>query len=272
MKKIILILTLIFNVQLFSQERVSDVTPKISSTVNSSLNKATGWLFNPEGQWVSRDNRIPAFLSNDVKSLIDIGENGLGIDNFISYEFRDIIIKDSTYCILIKKHKDGNYKYSSLKEGWYEYTTVVFYVFRKNELDKLNQIKNDSINLISIDVLYSNNMQFINTATYLTDISKEILRQSKETKTENSNNKLFFHIAPYKSKKLVQFNIYSSYSSYKIIGGIIQELKCNESIQDGYKRLKLGDTSTKTYYMTNELFNHCYFETDYLTFSKFINF
>lgn len=110
MKSKTFILTLLLSMSisnLFSQERVNKPVPTIGAKVNSQLTKSTGWTLNPEGQWISRSNRIPAFIENEFKTLIDYEKDGLGLDNFISYQMRDIKIQDSTYAILIKKYKDG---------------------------------------------------------------------------------------------------------------------------------------------------------------------
>lgn len=80
--------------------------------------------------------------------------------------------------------------------------------------------------------------------------------------------KLVFHVAPYKNKKIVQFQIYTTLSftfsnSKPHIMGIISELRIPD-INGEYSY------DTKQIYMTNELFNHLYYEVDYLTFNKFI--
>ena len=184
---------------LFSQERVNKPVPTIGAKVNSQLTKSTGWTLNPEGQWISRSNRIPAFIENEFKTLIDYEKDGLGLDNFISYQMRDIKIQDSTYAILIKKYKDGYYKYETINEGWTAYNSVEYYVFSKHELKKLDSIKVDSINLVKIDIIYSNSITWINNETYISDIQKDIVKQIDEKKeTVEKENYLIFHIAPYK--------------------------------------------------------------------------
>jgi hypothetical protein len=260
-KGLILIVGLLASTS-FSQDRVNTTLPKIQNQIKGQLTKSKGWLLNPEGQWVSRQNRIPAFIENQYKVLIDYEKDGLGIDNFISYQFRDIKIGDSLYTILIKKYKDGYYKYSSIKEGWTNYNSVLFYVFEKTEADKLKDVINDSINQINISVLYSNNLIWINEATYLLDIEKELSKQIN-AKEKVKDEYLIFHIAPYKDKNIVQFQIYTSYSKYKIIGGIIKEHKIKgENDKNSW--------DTKQIYGTNSLFKYCYYETDYLTFFNFI--
>ena len=267
MKNKSLILTLLISLSfsnLFSQERVNKPMPVISTTINSQLTKATGWTLNPEGQWVSRANRIPAFIENEFKILIDYEKDGLGIDNFISYQMRDIKIQDSTYGILIKKYKDGYYKYDAINEGWTAYNSVEYYVFNKRELKNLDSMKIDSINLVKIDIIYSNSITWISNETYITDIQNAIAKQIEEKKeTSENENYLIFHIAPYKSKNKVQYQIYSNYSKYNIIGGIMREHKVKD--ENGK-----NSWDQKQIYLTNDLFKYCYFETDLLTFNSFL--
>jgi hypothetical protein len=267
MKNKSLILTLLISLSfshLFSQERVNKPLPVISTIINRQLTKATGWTLNPEGQWVSRANRIPAFIENEFKILIDYEKDGLGIDNFISYQMRDIKIQDSTYGILIKKYKDGYYKYEAINEGWTAYNSVEYYVFNKRELKNLDSIKIDSINLVKIDIIYSNSITWISNETYITDIQKAIAKQIEEKKeTTKNENYLIFHIAPYKSKNKVQYQIYSNYSKYNIIGGILREHK----VKDENGKYSWDQ---KQIYLTNDLFKYCYFETDLMTFNSFL--
>ena len=139
---------LFLNICLLAQDRTNKNLPKISIATKGQLIKAIGWTLNPEGQWISRQNRIPVFLENEFKSLIDYERDGLGIDNFISYQLKEIKIGDKTYSILIKKYKDGEFKYPSIKEGWMNYTRLCYYVFETTELEKLNFLKNDNLHFL----------------------------------------------------------------------------------------------------------------------------
>ena len=262
MKKIstlvILAILMINSMSLFSQDRVCKPIPIIGNQIKGQLTKSTGWLLNPESQWVSRPNRIPSFMENKYKILIDYEYEGLGIDNFISYQIRDIKIQDKVYSILIKKYKDGYYKYFSIKKGWTNYNSVIFYVFNKTELSKLDDIVNDSINLIKLNVLYSKSITWINNKTYISDIQKEIIKQIDEKKGDKEiEDYLILHIAPYKTKNIVQFQIYSDYID---IGGVIKEHKVKD--ENGKYSWEI--------YLSKDLFKYCYYEVDYLTFNNFI--
>ena len=117
---------LIFTTCAFGQEKVSTSLPKIGNQTVGKLFKASGWLLNPEGEWISRQNKIPCDLPNQMKALIDYGKYSPGIDNFISYELRDINIKDSSYYILIKKYNNGYYHYSTLEDEWQSTTEIMY--------------------------------------------------------------------------------------------------------------------------------------------------
>jgi hypothetical protein len=249
----------------FGQDRVNAIPPKISTNINSKLTNAIGWMLNPEGEWISRPNKIPSFVENRNKTSIDYGMFGLGVDNFISYEFRDIKINDTNYVILLKRYTNGAYKYPTIMEGFEKTNCVEYYVLNKNELQKLKEFKNDTINYIELNVLYSNGFCYINANTYIQDVEKEIIKQIQKPST--FDKKLIFHFVPYKNKNIVQFQIYSIWSSstYKSISGIIKEYKVKD--ENGKY-----SWDTKQIYGTNELFKYCYFETSYTNFiTNFIN-
>ena len=130
--------------------------------------------------------------------------------------------------------------------------------FAKSELNKLDNIKDGEVNIIEIELIDKVNIQWTSEAEALKLISTKI----EWNKASDKKSKLILHIAPYKEKNIVQFQIYTTYSKYNIIGGIIKEYKA-----------KGGEYSwsTKQVYLTGELFKYCYYETDYTTFNKFLN-
>lgn len=269
MNKILFCLLLLPNL-IFSQIRENKKLPTISSTSIGSLNKAKGWLYNPEGQWVWRQNRIPYFLPNSEKQFIDVEDYGLGVDNFISYEFRDIKIKDSTYILFIKKYKDGDYKYETIQKGWRNYNSIEYYVVSKSEFQKLALLKDGSVNLIKMWILYHSQLKWTNLETYITDIQKAIANDVDKFVDFGNTFYLTFHIAPYKSKNVVQFQIYTLYSKYDVVGGIISELKDEDAVIGEMN--KIMDVDSQKIYAKDKLFKHCYYEVDFTTFIKFIKF
>ncbi len=196
----------LFISNLFAQERTNKVLPKIGTEIKGQLSKATGWLLNPEGQWISRQNRIPVYIENEFKSLIDYEKRSLGLDNFISFQLREVTIEDSIYSILIKKYKNGSYKYEAIEKEWREYSAVRFYIFSNSELKKIKTLKSNTTNFININILYDNSIEWIKDETYITDIEKKIALSFYK-----SNAKDVIEIAPYKIKNIVQFKILSPF-------------------------------------------------------------
>jgi hypothetical protein len=111
--------------------------------------------------------------------------------------------------------------------------------------------------MIELELIDNVNIQWTSEAEALKLIPTKI----EWDKPWNKKSKLILHIAPYKEKNLVQFQIYTTYSNYNIIGGIIKEYQAKVS-EDSWR--------SKQVYLTDELFKHCYFETDYATFNKFL--
>ena len=224
-----------------SQERVNKELPKINLTTKGYLNSSTGWLLNPEGQWISRNGKIPFFIENKYELLIDYEEKGLGLDNFFSYEIRDIVIKDSLYSILIKKYINGFYRYNAIKEGWYYCNSISFYVFEKPEINKLNNIKSDSTYLIKLKTNLYGNLDMVgdfNNNDYLKEIEKEI----KGHPYSGGDMQVTFQLRSFKSKDIVQFVIFKgNFSIYPLMG-----------------------------VPSNEQFNYCYYETTFNNFNEFI--
>lgn len=240
----------------YSQDRQNKALPKIGVKVLGSLSSAKGWLLNPEGQWISRQNRIPISIENQFKSLIDYEENALGIDNFISYEFRNVTIKDSSFVILIKKYKSGSYKYPSIEEGWYNYNNATYYILSQADYDSIGKnIVKDSINLIQVNFIAWGDLMYINEKTYISDIEKDIAKEVADFEYEE-NTKLCFHFAPYSKKDIVQFNIYTYRTStyFNSVAGIIS-INADPKI-----------------YGTKDLFNNLYYETTGSFFKKFIKY
>ncbi len=238
----------------FGQERNVKPKPKISSSIIGQLTTAKGWTLNPEEEWQSLPNTIPEYLSSEYKSLLTYEKRSLGLDNFKYYQLRNLTYKGEDFYILIKKYNDGFYTYASIEEDWNRYTSYKAYVFEKSEWEKLSSIQDSTINLIRINLKAKVNVQYKSEKEAYSLITSKMEFDNKST--------LILHIAPYKEKNIVQFQIYTTYSKYNIISGIRSEHK----IKGGKYSF-----STKQIYLTDELFSHCYFETDYMNFTKFIN-
>jgi hypothetical protein len=258
MKKTLLILltSTMFTVNAFSQDRTAKPKAEFKSETISQLTSATGWMLNPDEEWVSLKNTIPVSIATQFNTLLDYEEKGLGTDNFKYYKLKELTYKDSTYYALIKQYRDGYYKYKSIEEGWSNSTSYTAYIFAKSELNKLDSIKDEQVNLIKINLIDQVRIKYKIEAKAFDLITTKIDWDKPEAKTE----KLILHIAPYKEKGIVQFQIYSTFSEYNFISGIIKEhkIKGEES------------SSSKEIYMTDDLFKYCYYETDYSDFNNFL--
>lgn len=242
----------------FGQDRTTKPKAVIATETISQLTTATGWMFNPDEEWVSLKNTIPVSIASEYNSLLDYEQKGLGTDNFKYYKLKELTYNDSTYYVLVKQYRHGYYTYEIIEEGWNNLISHTAYIFAKSELNKLDSIKDGQVNMIEIELIDNVNIQWTSEAEALKLIPTKI----EWDKPSDKKSKLILHIAPYKEKNIVQFQIYTTYSKYNIIGGIIKEHKA-----------KGGEYSwsTKQIYLTDELFKHCYYETDFATFNKFLN-
>lgn len=247
-KGIILILLVFLSITFFAQERVSAIKPVFAGKASSELKKATGWMYNPEGKWVSLKNTIPVHISSEHNSLLKYEKRGLGVDNFITYEFRFLTVNGKEYISLIKYFRDGYYRYSNIEEDWNPTKSCIAYVFEKNELEKFMSLQDGAINLISIDLVSMVTLRYEDKP--LKYLHNKINIDAKQLEGQ----KLIFHLAPYKDKNIVQFQIYSMKGLS--VSGVVQQ------------HILLD--SQETLYMTDNLFKHCYYESDYKSFMGFL--
>ncbi len=123
-----------------------------------------------------------------------------------------------------------------------------YYVLSKSECKKIKDIKIDTINNIYLNVVYSNDLKYINSKTFNDNvITKDLSKKMKEEIRidEYGTNKLALNISYFKEKNIVQFYFYEIYI---------------------YKQDYI-----KMYGSPNPEDNNKYFETDKLTFKQFIN-
>lgn len=129
----ILLCIVFLNLSVFaSYERTLVQLPIIGESI-ARLDKATGWMQSPSGEWIERENRIVKYLSNDYKTLLDYESYGLGVDNFNWIELREVEIQGNEYYLLLKACCGGQYRYPSIKKGWSKNYQVSGYVFNKED-------------------------------------------------------------------------------------------------------------------------------------------
>jgi len=107
MKKILLFLAGLFSsVILLGQpiERTVGNLPIISE-VKSSLELATGYSFQDNGEWISAQNRIPYKVAAYNKSNKIYYK--LGSDNFELLQIRDVMVRNELYVVFTIQYKTG---------------------------------------------------------------------------------------------------------------------------------------------------------------------
>lgn len=234
MKKNLLLLLFVLSGTLISgaQERVNATLPKISDVSKGKITEATGWMKFDSGEWVSRKNRIPW---NTDKALVDFEYYGLGEDreNFIYIDVRDVNINDSSYTILIKKYKDGYYKYESIRKGWMPQNSLKYYVFKTSELEKLKNLPPDVTHNIKITSLYSNTISYLSPSASFKTIEQDLYKKVQENSPIGRDD----------------------------LGVFVRAYKDNI-------RFVVADFGTNEYYIPD--FNKKYYETTKLNFAKFL--
>lgn len=216
MKNIYLFLVFFFTTTaVFAQDRVNATAPKINRIAKGKLTEAVGWLQNDAGKWVSRKNKIPANIEEEYKSLIDFESDGLGEEreNFIYYEVRDITINDSVYGILIKKFKDGYYKYESINKGWMPQTSISYGIFRWSELDKVKNMEEDKVQIIKINLLYNNTDSYLDPNYSLGTIEQEVSKLVRSKDKPLFKEDLYIAMQKYKGNVRFMINLMTSYST-----------------------------------------------------------
>ena len=194
-----------------SQNRVNDPLPIISKNVGQ-VTAAQGWFKNSFGQWINRKNKIISDLGSDTKVLENYEKYSIGQDNFISFERKTIVIKGDTCALLIKKYRDGYYKYESIEEDWVSHNSIKFYILNINDIAIIESTQHNSLQNLKFNVLYNGTIRFIDLKTFGNiRLAKEINKAVNE-KTSYDRYQLGLNINCLDDKKLVQFYFYYTIS------------------------------------------------------------
>jgi hypothetical protein len=181
---------------IFSQARVNAELPVIIDT-GRELNRIVGWSLSPEGQWVSRSNRIPVILEASVSSIIDINSYRLGIDNITRLKLYNVNYNNVEYFLLEKIINDGQYEYPNIRRGWYNYSRHFFYIIEK---------KYFQTTLVK-DKKYTNTIPIYNyTNVTRIDVLPNIIEPLVRDRTSNDANNSFYRI-----EKLENITIFTFY-------------------------------------------------------------
>ena len=196
-KKILISLTVAaMTLSVFGQDRTTKTKAVIATETISQLTTATGWMLNPDEEWVSLKSTIPVSLAAEFNSLLDHEQKGLGTDNFKYYKLKELTYNASSYYVLIKQYRHGYYTYKSIKEGWNSLLSHTAYIFAKSELNKLDNIKDSQLNMI--EGVRINKIQ---------KIKKNLATQVKN-QIGNPNEKSFKHLSNGKKRileKLIKY-------------------------------------------------------------------
>lgn len=245
MKKIVLI-TLLLGFYGFSQNRTNDELPIISKNIGQ-LTIAKGWLKNSSGQWIGRNNKIISDLGADTKVLENYEKYSVGNDNFISFEIKNIKIKDSSYVLLLKKYRDGFYDYETIERGWNPKNSCKYYIISNNELNKIRNVSSDSVNNLYLTIKYKGDIKYVDLKTFTNNsLSNAIIKEVKENdrNDEYGSEMLALNLYRNKTKNIVQFYFYDTY--------------------------RYNGESVKRYGNPGPENEDKYYETDFLSFNNFI--
>ncbi len=218
--KFLLGFLLLFNVICYCQNRTNNTLPLISKENKGILLQAKGWLKNQYGDWVHNDNKIPNDLGIQFKSIDNFEVNSLGQDNFISFQLKDIVIKDSTFVLLLKKVKSGHYVYPAIQEEWRKNYNCDWYIIDKSELIKFSNLDSDELKTIEVNYIYYGGISVDNLAEitnlYLSkDINKTIIEKEIDGYNLDKRGHINVDITYFKSKSIIQFYFYNEYMNHK---------------------------------------------------------
>jgi len=172
---LVLLCVLVLSVSAFAGlERTPVQLPEIGS-IFGRLDKATGWMQSPSGEWIERENRIVKYLSKDYESLLDYEQHSLGVDNFHWIELREVEIKGEKYYLLLKACRGGQYLYPRIKEDWNDNYQIKGYVFNK-EGWKI-EFKDREPNLLRLELVCEAGLTYYDVPTegrYIEDMKVKI--------------------------------------------------------------------------------------------------
>lgn len=212
MKILLINLLLISFLPSIGQDRINKELPKIGKNTIGNMYSATGWHLDEKGQWESRPNRITSQLDVLDNEKLGIG-TGIGIDNFISYQLRQIKLNGKDYFLFIKKYKDGE---ETSRSKWKVIKSVEFIVFDSIRFSRTTTEKMDTISVVEINTLHIGKINWpTSDTTFITEIEDEIAKRKPNEGFHGWD--MLFRCRLYKEKSLVQFMYYSSYPKLKEI-------------------------------------------------------
>lgn len=125
-KGILLLLGLFFFYCSYSQDRVNGVEYKFEKK-SPRINNAKLWIYD-EPKWKSRSNVMRA-------------NTPYSSHNFVYIRFNKLLFDGQPYFVLVQKSMNGDYKYPSICEGWYDFEQIEFFAYTAQDYQQLKEIK-----------------------------------------------------------------------------------------------------------------------------------
>lgn len=220
----------------------------IISEVKSSLELATGYAFQDNGQWISAQNRIPYKVAEFNRSPKIYYK--LGSDNFELMEIRDVMVQNELYVVFTIQYKTGWYEFPILMELWHWQDGLNYFVFKASKLKEVmpNKVDWDVPYVINMDALCSGILIDYDEKTLNSTIAYNI-QKTLEKGTISSHN-LLIAVWPVEAKglQLTRFRTIQVMNKKKFYGPYLEEKN------------------------RDRLFETRYYEVDYPTFRAFIRY
>lgn len=238
--------------------------PEYGKIIGEFKEATAGWIKTAVGQWVSKPNRIPAYVREEEQ---EYPRNDLGIDNFKSIILREIQIQNKKYLILIKKSTDGRYKYPNIYEDWYNYTYVQYWVLNTKEIDKFNykgEIEAEPKVIELESLIYGDSSSSVDIYDIENSIRKSIQEKLNERNgdIDNKDNEryLVFNILPLVNEGKLRFTMVKKYhASYHDPGEYSFYIDGDDSNLSEYEVESL---------LSSDTFKKHYFEVDFNKFNE----
>ena len=161
MKKMTLLLTVIlFYNHSFSQDRQGSSLPVIDTVPLWTLNQATGWMKNAEGQWLEGKNKIQLFDASAAnKDAWNEGKYKMGYDNFFFMRVYPITIDGNRFYLFIKALLTSDYQYSITGTGSVR-SKVLYAVFSRKLETKSKTEGKEPFDKYQTSIYYSGELNY----------------------------------------------------------------------------------------------------------------
>lgn len=125
------------------------------NTQSEIITKATRWVYSEsDGEWFS-------------------SENGLGSRDFISMQFKTLVLDSTTYYVLMIEKEEAEFKDPSDEESIYVWKEMYGYIFTEEEYNKLNTTS-DSVIELKTRYTISTKSERYDDNTFVYDIKREL--------------------------------------------------------------------------------------------------